>query len=112
MSKFQREVDEHKKQLQQTGAYYSNKSSQSIAKPSWMNKPAPKPAVKPEPFDLNSNPLNGRAPHINKDDLIIGSVPVLGGWPEISEFPISGNMANKAVSVFEELIPFLRGFIP
>ena len=112
MSKFQREVDEHKKQIQQTGgAYYSNKSSQAIAKPSWMNKPVSTPADKSKPFNMNSNPLTGRAtrPHY---EILDRSVPVLGGYPEMEEFPLTGNTATKAVSVFEELIPLLRGFIP
>ena len=39
MSKFQKEVNEYKKQIQQSGgAFYGDKTS-SIAKPSWMNKP-------------------------------------------------------------------------
>ncbi len=110
MSKFQKQVDEYKKQVQQNGgAFYGNKSSQSIAKPHWMNKPVITPV---KPFNMNSNPLSGRVPHINKEDLIMGSVPVLGSPLELPEFPMTGNMANKAVSVFEELIPFLRGLIP
>ena len=112
MSKFQKEVNEYKKQVQQNGgAFYGNKTS-SITKPSWMNKPVITPVKSNKPFNMNSNPINGRAPHINKDDLLIGSVPVLGGWPEMSEFPLSGNTATKAVSIFEELIPFLRGLVP
>lgn len=41
MSKFQREVDEYKKQTPQTGgAYYGSKSNRAIEKPSWMTKSA------------------------------------------------------------------------
>ena len=97
MSKFQKEVDEYKKHIQQSGgAYYGNKSQQSIAKPTWMsNKKVERNNV--------DHPLGGYR---------IGDLPlkkkVLGTPLELPEFPMSGNIGNKAVSTMEEVLPFLE----
>lgn len=95
MSKFQRQVDEYKKQIEQTGgAYYASKSKQSIAKPTWMNKPAERG---------NSGPMGGYR---------LGDLPlkkkVLGTPLELPEYPMTGNIGNKAVSIMEDVLPFLE----
>jgi hypothetical protein len=98
MSKFQREVDEYKKQIQQTGgAYYSSKSKQSIQKPMWMSN---KKVERSNP----DHPLGG----YRLGDLPKRSKPMLGTPLELPEFPMTGNLGNKVVSTIEEVLPFLE----
>ena len=97
MSKFQKEVDEYKKQIEQTGgAYYSSKSKQSIQKPSWLNKPVER--------SNSDKPMGG----YRLGDLPKRSKPMLGSPLELPEFPMTGNLGNKVVSTMEEVLPFLE----
>jgi hypothetical protein len=115
MSKFQKEVNEYKKQIQQSGgAFYGDKSS-SIAKPSWMNKPVKpvdKPVIPDKPFNVFSNPLNGRKtiPHFNEPDILHRDTmnPILG---HPMDKGIEIGTVEEGMLMLDELLPLLRGFM-
>jgi hypothetical protein len=107
MSKFQREVDEYKKQIQQSGgAYYASKSKQSIQKPSWMTNKKVERSNTDHPLEMSNtdHPLGG----YRLGDLSKRPKPMLGSPLELPEYPITGNFGNKAVSIMEDILPFLE----